>query len=87
MGTRIISFNHIIGGTKEKGETIHHYFQTDITLENLLWAARRQGFISYQRLNQAQGIADQNWSSASSLLIQHLYQLANQSHREGRPAF
>ena len=40
---------------------MHHYFQTEITLENLIWAARRQEFISYQRLNQAQGIADQDW--------------------------
>ncbi|MEC7234830.1 MAG: hypothetical protein VXV84_07000 [Pseudomonadota bacterium] len=40
---------------------MHHYFQTEITLENLIWAARRQEFISYHRLNQAQGIADQDW--------------------------
>ncbi len=56
---------------------MHHYFQTEITLENLIWAARRQEFISYRRLNQAQDIAGQNWSSASSLLIRHLDQLAN----------
>lgn len=66
---------------------MHHYFQTEITLENLIWAARRQEFISYQRLNQAQGIADQDWSFASSLLIRHLDQLANKSHREGKPVF
>ena len=66
---------------------MHHYFQTEITLENLIWAARRQGFISYQRLNQAQGIADQNWSIASSLLIRHLDQLASKSHRDGKPVF
>ena len=56
---------------------MHHYFQTEITLENLIWATRRQEFISYQRLNQAQGIADQEWSFASSLLIRHATQLAN----------
>ena len=39
---------------------MHHYFQTEIALENLIWAARRQVFISYQRLNQARGIADQH---------------------------
>ena len=66
---------------------MHHYFQTEITLENLIWAARRQEFISYQRLNQAQGIADQDWSFASSLLTRHLDQLANKSHREGKPVF
>ena len=66
---------------------MHHYFQTEITLENLIWAARRQEFISYQRLNQAQGIADRDWSFASSLLIRHLDQLANKSHREGKPVF
>ena len=66
---------------------MHHYFQTEITLENLIWAARRQEFISYQRLNQAQGIADQVWSFAFSLLIRHLNQLANKSHREGKPVF
>ena len=66
---------------------MHHYFQTEITLENLIWAARRQEFISYQRLNQAQGIADQDWSFASSLLIRHLDQLASKSHREGKPVF
>ncbi|MEC7154070.1 MAG: hypothetical protein VXW66_01265, partial [Pseudomonadota bacterium] len=66
---------------------MHHYFQTEITLENLIWAARRQEFISYQRLNQAQGIAGQDWSFASSLLIRHLDQLANKSHREGKPVF
>ena len=66
---------------------MHHYFQTEITLENLIWAARRQEFISYQRLNQAQGIADQDWSIASSLLIRHLDQLANKSHHEGKPVF
>ena len=66
---------------------MHHYFQTEITLENLIWAARRQEFISYQRLNQAQGIADQDWSFASGLLIRHLDQLAHKSHREGKPVF
>ena len=66
---------------------MHHYFQTEITLENLIWAARRQEFISYQRLNQAQGIADQDWSFASSLLIRHLDQLASKSNREGKPVF
>ena len=66
---------------------MHHYFQTEITLENLIWAARRQEFISYQRLNQAQGIADQDWSFASSLLIHHLDQLASKSHCEGKPVF
>ena len=66
---------------------MHHYFQTEIKLENLIWAARRQVFISYQRLSQAQGIADQDWSFASSLLIRHLDQLANKSHREGKPVF
>ncbi|MEC7163182.1 MAG: hypothetical protein VXW20_02850 [Pseudomonadota bacterium] len=66
---------------------MHHYFQTEITLENLIRAARRQEFISYQRLNQAQGIADQDWSFASSLLIRHLDQLASKSHREGKPVF
>ena len=64
---------------------MHHYFQTEIALENLIWAARRQVFISYQRLNQARGIADQHWSFASSLLIRHLDQLANKSLREGKP--
>ena len=51
---------------------MRHYFQTEITLENLIWAARRQEFISYQRLNLAQGIANQVWSFAFSLLIRHL---------------
>ena len=44
-------------------------------------------FISYPRLNQARGIADQHWSFAYSLLIRHLDQLANKSHREGKPVF
>ena len=66
---------------------MHHYFQTEITLENLIWATRRQEFISYQRLNQAQGIADQEWSFASCLLIRHLDQLASKSHRGGKPVF
>ena len=66
---------------------MHHYFQTEIALENLMWAARRQVFITYQRLNQARGIADQHWSFAYSLLIRHLDQLANKSHREGKPVF
>ena len=66
---------------------MHHYFQTEITLENLIWAARRQEFISYQRLHQAQGIADHDWSIASSLVIRHIDQLANKSHREGKPVF
>ena len=66
---------------------MHHYFQTEITLENLIWAARRQTFISYQRLNQAQGIADQDWSFASSLLIRHLDQLSSKSHRECKLVF
>lgn len=50
-------------------------------------AARRQEFISYQRLNQTQGIDDQDWSFASSLLIRHLDQLASKSHRVGKPVF
>lgn len=62
-------------------------FQTKITLENLIWAARQQEFIYYQRLNQVKGIADQNWSFASSLLMRHLDQLTNKSHREGKPVF
>ena len=66
---------------------MHHYFQTEITLENLIRAARRQEFIPYQRLTQATGIADQDWSFASSLLISHLDQLANKSHRVGKPVF
>ena len=66
---------------------MHHYFQTEITLENLIWAARRQEFISYQRLNQAQGIADQDWSFASSLLMRHLDHLANRAYRDGKPVF
>ena len=33
------------------------------------------------------GNADQDWSFASSLLIRHHEQLANKSHREGKPAF
>ena len=66
---------------------MHHHFQTEITLENLIWAARRQEFISYQRLNQAQGISDQDWSFASSLLMRHLDHLANKGHREGKPVF
>ncbi|MGB1117127.1 MAG: hypothetical protein ACPG30_00255 [Parvibaculales bacterium] len=66
---------------------MHHHFQTEITLENLIWAARRQEFVSYQRLNQAQGIADQDWSFASSLLMRHLDHLANTAHREGKPVF
>ena len=65
---------------------MHHYFQTEITLENLIWASRRQEFISYQRINQAQGTADQDWSFASSLLIRHLDQLANKAFRENKPA-
>lgn len=66
---------------------MHHYFQTEITLENLIWASRRQEFISYQRINQAQGIADQDWSFASSLLMRHLDQLANKAFRENKPVF
>ena len=66
---------------------MHHYFQTEITLENLIWAARRQEFISYKRLNQAQGIADQDWSFASSLLMRHLDHLANRAYRDGKPVF
>ena len=66
---------------------MHRYIQTEITLENLIWAARRQVFISYQRLNQTQGIADQDWSFASSLLIRHLDQLAHKSHRERKLVF
>ena len=66
---------------------MHHYFQTEITLENLIWASRRQEFISYQRINQAQGIADQDWSFASSLLMRHLDQLANKAFRENNPVF
>lgn len=66
---------------------MHHYFQTEITLEILIWASRRQEFISYQRINQAQGIADQDWSFASSLLMRHLDQLANKAFRENKPVF
>ena len=66
---------------------MHNSFQTKITLENLIWAARQQEFIYYQRLNQVKGIADQNWSFASSLLMRHLGQLTNKSHREGKPVF
>ena len=65
----------------------HYNFQTEITLENLIWAARRQEFISYHRLNQSQGIADQDWSYASSLLMRHLDQLANKIYRESKPVF
>ena len=82
-----LSASIILSWCKSIGETKHHYFRTEITLENLIWAARRQEFISYQRLNQAQGIADQVWSFAFSLLIRHLNQLANKSHREGKPVF
>ena len=66
---------------------MHHYFQTEITIENLIWASRRQEFISYQRINQAQGIADQDWSFTSSLLMRHLDQLANKAFRENKPVF
>ncbi|RPF93630.1 MAG: hypothetical protein CBC43_004530 [Rhizobiales bacterium TMED83] len=65
----------------------HYNFQTEITLENLIWAARSQEFISYHRLNQSQGIADQDWSYASSLLMRHLDQLANKIYRESKPVF
>ena len=65
---------------------MHHYFQTEITLEILIWASRRQEFISYQRINQVQGTADHDWSFASSLLMRHLDQLANKAFRENKPA-
>ena len=86
MGARISSCNHTIVVQKNKRETCH-YFQTEITLENLIWAARRQEFISYKRLNQAQGIADEDWSFASSLLMRHLDHLANRTYRDGKPVF
>ena len=82
-----LSASIILSWCKRIGETKHHCFRPRITLENLIWAARRQEFISYQRLHEAQGIADHDWSIASSMLIRHLDQLANKSHREGKPVF
>ena len=64
---------------------MHHYFQTEMTLENLIWASLRQEFISYKRVNQAHGIADQDWSFASSLPMRHLDQLANKAFKENKP--
>ena len=66
---------------------MHHFFQTDITLKNLIWASRRHEFIPYQRINQAQGVADQAWCFASSLLMGHLDQLANKALKENKPIF
>ncbi len=39
---------------------MHHFSQTEIILEKIMWAARRREFISYLQLNQVQGIADQD---------------------------
>ncbi len=39
---------------------MHHFSQTEIILENIIWAARRREFISYLNLNQVQVIADQD---------------------------
>ena len=66
---------------------MHYYFQNDLTLEHLMWTARRQEFISYQKINRAEGIADQDWSYASSLLMRYLDRLTHAAFEHDRPMF
>ena len=86
MGARISSYNHTIVVQKNKRETCPLLSNRDNPRKSDMGCAA-SGVHSYKRLNQAQGIADEDWSFASSLLMRHLDHLANRPIEMGNGIF